>query len=160
VVGCTVLEPSAGEGALAVECIRQGALNVDAVEKDKRTFDTLSSHGLSAVLDSPSGGFESAHADFMSWPAGLVVYDRVVMNPPFARQQDLAHVTKAYSLVRSGGLLVAIMSAGVTFRGDRKTTAFRALVGRARGSIEELPAQSFRESGTDVHTVLVMMRKP
>jgi hypothetical protein len=51
------------------------------------------------------------------------------------------------------------MSAGVEFRQDKKTTAFRALVDRSRGSIERLPEGAFKDSGTNVNTVLVTMRK-
>jgi 16S rRNA G1207 methylase RsmC len=86
-------------------------------------------------------------------PKGL--FDRIVMNPPFADQQDIRHVTYAATFLKSGGRLVAIMSAGVAFRKDRLAREFRALVEQRGGSIEELPADAFRASGTGVRTVLV-----
>jgi hypothetical protein len=55
--------------------------------------------------------------------------------------------------------VLAIMSAGVEFRSDKKTKAFRALVAEHLGDIERLPAGSFKSSGTDVNTVLVTMQR-
>ena len=47
-------------------------------------------------------------------------YDFVVMNPPFANSQDIAHVLAAWKLVAKGGTLVAIMGEGAFFRQDAK----------------------------------------
>ena len=61
---------------------------------------------------------------------------------------------------KPGGKLVAIMSAGAEFRSDRKTSGFRELVAAMDGTIERLPDDSFKESGTSVRTVVVEMVKP
>ena len=63
-------------------------------------------------------------------------------------------------MLAPGGRLVAILSAGVTFRDDRKTRAFRQMVASMGGEFEELPADTFASSGTGVRTVLVMLRRP
>jgi hypothetical protein len=47
------------------------------------------------------------------------------------------------------------MSSCVTFRQDRCATAFRALVEERGGTIEGLPEDSFKVSGTGVSAVLV-----
>jgi 16S rRNA G1207 methylase RsmC len=36
------------------------------------------------------------------------------MNPPFARQADIHHVNHALKFLKPDGLLVSVMSAGVT----------------------------------------------
>jgi hypothetical protein len=59
--------------------------------------------------------------------------------------------------LKPDGRLVAIMSAGVSFRQDKRTTAFRKLVEERGGMIEPLPEDSFKESGTSVNTVLVVV---
>ena len=82
------------------------------------------------------------------------------MNPPFADQADIDHVTHALSFLKPGGKLVAIMSAGVTFREDRKASDFRALIWGMGGTMNELPEDSFKQSGTNVRTVLVEVRAP
>jgi 16S rRNA G1207 methylase RsmC len=81
-------------------------------------------------------------------PKGL--FDRIVMNPPFADRQDIRHVRHALGFLKPGGRLVAIMSAGVTFREDRLSREFQALVDERGGVIEELPRDPFKVSGTAV----------
>lgn len=142
--GMVVLEPSAGEGALAGPAAAAGCV-VDCVEQDAGRVRVLIGAGFARAV---------TWADFLSVPPNPV-YDRVVMNPPFADKADIAHVTHALRFLRPGGLLVAVMSAGVSFRDDRQTAAFREVVEQAGGDIEPLPEGSFRESGTDVRTVLV-----
>jgi predicted RNA methylase len=147
--GKTVLEPSAGHGALAWEAAKQHAVRVDCVEADPE-----------CVLRLKARGFAAAKGDFMLVaPHRANMYDRVVMNPPFSRQKDIDHVLAALTCVRDGGRLVAIMSAGVTFRTDKKAKNFRDIVNVFDGTIEKLPDSSFRESGTNVNTVLVTLEK-
>ena len=44
-----------------------------------------------------------------STPAGFGTFDRIVMNPPFSRDQDARHVNHAFSFLKPGGKLVAIV---------------------------------------------------
>jgi trans-aconitate methyltransferase len=47
-------------------------------------------------------------SDFMEWKASKQ-YDVVVMNPPYERKQAIKHSTKAYQLLKPGGVLVSLM---------------------------------------------------
>lgn len=148
--GLDVLEPSAGIGNIVRGIVAAGAVP-HAFEIDSRRAAILESSGLME--------FPVVKGDFLTaepWPA----FDRVVMNPPFARQADIDHVLHAAKFLKSGGRLVAIMSAGVSFRGDGKATAFRAFVAHLGGVIEPLPAGSFNSAGTSVSTVLVSFDAP
>ncbi|RSB43129.1 DUF4942 domain-containing protein [Brevundimonas sp. 357] len=144
--GMTVLEPSAGTGALAFRAASRGG-HVTAVEIQRQFAEQLASSGtLGRVI----------HDDFMQLSPEVVGrFDRVVMNPPFCRGRDLDHVRHALRFVAPGGRLVAIMSAGVAFREDAATVAFRAMVEAARGRIMDLPEGSFASVGTNVNTCLV-----
>lgn len=133
----SVLEPSAGTGQLVRAVAKTGA-SVTAVE-----FNVALAANLGVQC-----------RDFLEC-ADLGKFDRIVMNPPFAGGQDVAHVTHALSMLAPGGKLAAIMSAGVLFRADRKSVAFRKLVADRGGSIEKLPDGSFQSSGTDVRAVIV-----
>lgn len=143
--GMLALEPSAGEGAIA-RALRDAGAHVRCVEIDKGRCQALRGQGFGAM-----------HADFMALEDAFHPVDRIAMNPPFGRRMDVLHVTRAHALLKPGGKLGAIMSAGVRFREDRIATEFRALVERCGGTIEELPAGSFVESGTSVGTVIVTM---
>lgn len=147
--GMTVLEPSAGRGALVLPALKAGGV-LTMVEPLAENRDAL----LSAMPDDANATLTSA-SDFLTWRGGI--FDRVVMNPPFRGQADIDHVTRAFAMLAEGGVLVAIMSAGVKFRTNRKAVDFRALVTSHGGSIGGNPPESFRESGTDVQTVTVVI---
>lgn len=151
--GMSVLEPSAGEGALVDAILRrEPTAEVTAVEIDEQRAKRLNvrTYCVNDFLDDFTTGWLLAGGRF----------DRVVMNPPFAKRADIAHVRHAFSMLKPGGRLVAIMSAGVEFREDALAREFRAFVATCRGSIERLPDGSFSESGTAVRTCLVTMEAP
>ena len=145
--GMTVLEPSAGLGALAIPVSKiVGKDYVYCVELQEQYCAKLWALGF-AVYE----------GDFLTYDHKRV-FDRVVMNPPFARQQDIGHALKAYSLLAEGGRLVAIMSAGTTFRTNKKAVEFRELI-EAKGEYFDNPEKSFNTSGTNVNTITVVLDK-
>lgn len=148
VEGHLVLEPSAGRGALAKACQNARCHNVTCIELDPKSVDALC-----------LGGYEVIAGDFLGM-ASSVKYGRVVMNPPFTAGQDIAHVTHAFNeFLGTGGILVAIMGRGWTFATNRKSAAFRDLVTAHGEIVDELPEDTFRESGTSVATLIVRLRK-
>jgi predicted RNA methylase len=148
--GMSVLEPSAGIGNL-VDAIEKAGGRVEAFEIDAKRLQACKDRCILA------GGLRLS--DFLS-SKPEPVFDRVVMNPPFAKQADIAHVLHAAKFLKPGGRLVSIMSASVTFRTDSKTEAFRDFI-NARGAHHgHLPAASFRQSGTMVNAVVVSFDEP
>lgn len=148
--GARVLEPSAGSGAIA-DLLREGGHNVECVERHARLRDILQRKGHNLIA-----------SDFLElspppYPAEL--FDAVLMNPPFEGGQDCDHVARAWAFVKPGGVLVAIMGAGVTFRAQRPYSAFRAWVEEVGAEFADLPAGAFKESGTGVASVMLTMRK-
>ena len=143
----TVLEPSAGDGAIAGLAVRLGA-TVDCVELCGQLADRLA-----RLRPVSLGQVRRLPVEVAPEP----VYDRVLMNPPFAGQADIRHVTHALGFLKPGGLLVAVMSAGVTFREDKLAAGLRELVTERGGRIDPLPPDAFKQSGTSVRTVTVMI---
>ena len=86
-------------------------------------------------------------------------FDRIVMNPPFAKQVDIKHVLHALNFLAPGGRLASVMSSGITFRSNKLTEDFRAILKAHNGTIEPLPEGSFLSSGTNVNTVIITMEK-
>ncbi|MGP3691057.1 methyltransferase [Streptomyces sp. IBSNAI002] len=144
--GLTVLEPSAGRGAIARQAAAAGCA-VDCVELLEDNVQALVQAGIARSV---------THGDFLDL-APSRQYDRVIMNPPFAGGADIAHVTHAYDFLAPDGLLVAVMASGVTFHSTRAARQFRALVERTGGMLEELPDKAFQESGTLMRTVVVVL---
>lgn len=145
--GMTVLEPSAGSGNIldGIRAAEPGAVLT--------CFEV--SHALSGTLKRK--GYDVVGSDFMEMEA-FPIFDRVLMNPPFEKGQEMEHVRHAFDMLKPNGLLVAIMSPGPFMRKDAKSVAFSEWFDNEDGEITRLPENSFKESGTGVATVLVAIR--
>jgi predicted RNA methylase len=141
--GMLVLEPSAGIGNIARAAANAGGV-VTAIEIDPKRAGQLA--GLPGVT--------GHNHDFLQSTPNQH-FDCVVMNPPFAKQDDIRHVLHAFKFLRSGGRLVAIMSNSVMFRENKLTADFREFVETHRGTMKALPEGSFKSSGTAVNTCVV-----
>ncbi len=144
----SVLEPSAGEGALARAVLRKHPTArvacVEALDQHVAKLDSL-------CLTRYQGDF------LLLMPERLGMHEAVAQNPPFSR--EIEHVRHAYTFLKPGGVLVAIMSTGIKFREDKARKAFRLWVSEHDGSIWENPEGSF-EPATSVRTVMVRVRRP
>jgi len=91
-------------------------------------------------------------------------YDRIIMNPPFSDRRDAQHVQHAYTLLKPGGRIVAIMGEGVFFGNDKKAQDFRDWLESVGGTSEKLPAGSFNDPslpvGTSANARMVTIDKP
>lgn len=145
--GMRVLEPSAGHGAIADVLYDRTGERPTVVELVP---------ACRAILEAK--GYAVAHDDFLTfWPAER--FDRIVANPPFGKQADIAHVWRMWELLAPSGRLVSVMAAGVTFREDRKSQELRALIERY-GRWERNPEDAFKAAGTSVSTVTVVLDRP
>lgn len=152
-----ILEPSAGQGHIADRIcsklhIRPDYIYVCELLPENRAI--LKDKGYYVRGDF----IEFAHkrgVEGSGW-----TFDRIVMNPPFERQADIEHVTAAFNLLAPNGILVAIMSAGVTFRENKKTVEFREKILEPHCThFEHLPDGTFKESGTMVNTIMIRLNK-
>ena len=144
--GMSVLEPSAGHGAILDYLPKDIELYI--IEIDREKCDVLEGKGYVPVYC----------IDFLSLKGGIGGFDRIIMNPPFTKGQDADHVLKAYECLNEIGTLVSVMSASVTFNQQKKYQKVRELIEK-NGKIIELPVNSFKKSGTKVNTVLVIINR-
>lgn len=96
----TVLEPSAGQGGIADYLPNQS--RVICVEISKLHCDILRAKGFATV-----------QADFIEWAARAPLFDRVILNPPFADGRAKAHLALAAELVKPTGRIVAVLPASM-----------------------------------------------
>lgn len=143
-----VLEPSAGTGNL-IKAIRDSVPEAQIVAIEIR--DELAE----LLFNRYSKTVSVISKDFLQCNGSIGKFDRVVMNPPFADGQDVEHVEHALGMLNEGGRLVAVMANGVMHRSDKRTRAFRDRIDELGGVFEELPANSFKESGTGVNVVML-----
>lgn len=149
--GMRVLEPSAGKGAIA-RALRD-ALPGDAI------LDTVELSAERATI-LRAAGFSVHEGDFLAYTAEP--YDLIAMNPPFAITGDatawITHVRHALTLLRPGGRLIAIVPSGMVHRIDKRHQSFRDLMRDA--TVDLLPPDAFKSSGTGVSTCLLVYDQP
>ena len=145
--GALVLEPSAGEGAIA-DAAKEAGATVHCIELDAGRAEVLRNKGFSVQQE-----------DFLDVAPPQELYDVVLMNPPFSGRRDLAHCLHAWRFLKPGGRLVCILSAGTRTRKDRMTVRFRGWVRRNGGGTTDVPTGTFSESGTEVSAVMLVMIK-
>lgn len=145
--GMKVLEPEAGTGAIALAAAQIVGFDlVTPIELLPGNARKLREAGFSFVNQ----------VDFLTVDP-IPIFDRVLMNPPFAGMADVAHVMHATRFLKPDGLLVAITSPSWSHNTSRKAAAFRDFVEECEGEVEEVERGAFRESGTDVTTRLVVL---
>lgn len=151
-----ILEPSAGTGHIVRRLLEEGGI-VDAVEIDPGRVLDLE---LMAECYSKLRVIET---NFLNMPANPV-YDYVVMNPPFYGTHWMKHVLHAFDFLKPGGELVTVLPVTASIGESKKHKTFRqwAQDSLPYGNLyfEDLPAESFAESGTRVNTVILRLRKP
>lgn len=146
--GGNVLEPSAGTGRL-IDALREtyrGGYTITAVEIDPRLCEALETN--------PETHFVR-QGDFLTLKAELGLFDRIIMNPPFANGADIEHIRHALGFLKPGGRLVALCA-----NGPRQNEQLKPLVEDRGGLWEPLPAGAFKESGTMVNAVLLTIDEP
>jgi hypothetical protein len=141
------LEPSAGDGAL-----------LGSIPWDFGCQAVEFNHHRALKLKSIYPMWTVTEADFLRWTHDQL-FDRVLMNPPFNDRIEAIHVIKAWSHLKPGGLLVAIIPEGWFFRDDTKSQVFRAFLQKyEHRPSEKLAAGTFGR--TRVETRIVVLRKP
>jgi predicted RNA methylase len=150
--GKRVLEPSAGTGNL-VRAIAASATGFDsgvkvvAVEVNPSLAEGLRIQRQKTVYATEEN-FDVREADFLDCNGDLGKFDRIVMNPPFARGADVAHIKHALTFLKPGGRLVAVCADG-----ERQ----RAALAHLAATWEPLPADTFKDQGTSVRTALLVV---
>lgn len=139
-----LLEPSAGQGNI-LDCFPRENPYV-AVELMADNCKKLHEKGYSV-----------ANVDFLSL-SNLDV-DKIIMNPPFTKHQDVQHIFHAWNMLKSGGRLVSIVSESPFFRQDKVSVNFRNWIDENSVEIVDLEAGAFKESGTMVKTRIVVATK-
>ncbi len=144
----TILEPSAGQGAI-----------VKAIHRASNDWREVFGYELMPVNQaflSKISGFKLLGDDFLSCDAA---FDRIIANPPFAKNQDIDHIRKMYECLNPGGRLVSIAGKHWQISSNKKEKAFREWLDEVDADIEEVKAGEFKESGTTIATVIIVIDK-
>lgn len=144
--GMRVLEPSAGVGNI----VDQILINCDITCVEPYTPN-------SKILKQK--GYRTIETIFEDFAKDCGTFDRIVMNPPFSGQRDALHVMLAYSLLRNGGVLSAIVSENSLYYKTDTSDIFRNFFKTTNAKVEAVPPNAFEESGTTIDTVILQIKK-
>lgn len=150
---CTVLEPSCGKGDLADVIFEAGVQSLYCMELNPDMSRYLKDKPYTAMIG----------VDFLEFVKDQGIeheWNRIVMNPPFTRQQDIDHILAAYSVLAPGGILVSVVSEGPFFWSNKKATDFREFLDSHSAEMVRLDDGAFKESGTMVRSRLIKLKKP
>ena len=136
-LGQRVLEPSVGTGNLweAIRATQHG--EIVGVEINRSLAERISALG-----------WDVRCADFLTLNGELGKFDRIVMNPPFANGQDIAHIKHALTMLKPGGRLVALCANGPKQREELEPLTEQWI---------DLEPGTFKESGTMVNAAMVVI---
>lgn len=145
--GCTVLEPSAGNGALITSAfsVVQRPRALVAVEREISLY-----HGLQQRFDEEPDMqiIQGCFLDYASWLGPAQRFQKIVMNPPF--RSCRVHLTAALSLLDDDSLDGATLVALVPDVDSSHAMNYSAEV------LERLPAGTF--VSTDVRTRIIRFK--
>ena len=141
VAGKTVLEPSAGMGALADACKKRRARLVLCNDINPECVHVLEGKG-----------YQTFCTDFLT-SVSTQKFDRVVMNPPFTRGSDLKHLARALHHVTANGIIVCLVAGSRT---DEELEAI-ALNNTPGMNVytEDVPEKTFKD--TPIKTKIVRL---
>lgn len=142
----SILEPSAGQGAIV------RAINRDLSFLEIDCFELMDANRI--VLDKiPTSRIIGQ--DFLAEPKGF--YDRIIANPPFTNNSDIAHITEMLDCLADGGRIVTLASMSWVNGTQKKQALFREVIAARATYQEELPPGTFKASGTGVGAMLLVI---
>ena len=133
----TLLEPSAGEGALVAAVraefnARETVVGITCVEIDEGACQILRERACGRIL----------HADFLRLrPEDLGTFTVIAQNAPYQKGQALKHFEHALKFLAPGGVLAAIVP--------------QNFVAPVEVDSEDIEAGAFKESGTNIATKMI-----
>lgn len=147
--GMSVLEPSAGRGAI-IKAIHRVCTDVavDYYELMPENRQFLS------TMDNVRPMGEDFYEEQFS-----VQYDRIIANPPFSGNQDIRHVKRMYAWLKPGGTVAAITSTHWQMGQEKVCTDFRKWLQEVGAHTYEIGEGKFKKSGTGVNTIAIVITR-
>lgn len=149
----SILEPSAGQGSL-IDAIRNTGImqQIHICEIDPVNVD---------ILNKKYNDVYILANDFLTLNPenSLEFYDRIIANPPFSHNQDIKHIMKMYACLKTNGVLVSFASTSWQHTSTNVAKQFRAWLEDVNAEVIDIDKGAFSESGTQIPTVILKIRK-
>lgn len=145
-----ILEPSAGQGAI-IKAIHETTELI--------TVHCYEPMEVNKLVLGKMDGVKWLGNDFLLADPGIL-YDRIVANPPFTKNQDIDHILKMYSVLKPGGIMVTLSSPSWQYGSQKKQVEFKKWLKEVNAYLQDIPEGAFKESGTSIRTILIKIVKP
>jgi len=145
----TILEPSAGQGAI-IECLKK------ILPNNIINYYELMPQNLK-ILQKKNLNINYLGDDFLKHKNQK--FDRIIANPPFTKNQDIIHFMKMYESLNKNGILICITSTSWKNRKQKKQIDFQNFLNKNNAKIIEIPGGNFKSSGTNIATLIVKIVK-
>ncbi len=145
-----ILEPSAGQGAI-IDAIRRKIPNVPV--------DCFELMPLNQTFLKKIEGVNILGSDFLTETSFRAEYNTIIANPPFSKNQDIDHIYRMYEVCKKGGRIVTIASKHWQMSNNKKEVQFKNWINEIGAEVIEIEAGKFKESGTAIATVIIIINK-
>jgi len=152
----TILEPSAGQGAI-ISAIYRANHNFDSMVYYYELMDVNRNVLTNVVYTGVTHkciGFDFLESDKLNF------FDKIIANPPFSKNQDINHILKMFEALKPKGRIVTIASKHWQHSSNKKETAFKQWLKDLNATVIEVEAGEFAESGTKIATCIIIINKP
>jgi len=144
---CDCLEPSAGTGCIAEIIKSYSPKSITVVELDESYARNLEGKYNECIIG----------MDFLAWDTKKR-FDRIVMNPPFSKKQDIKHILRAWELLKPKGILVSILSPSPFFCSDKLSKSFMDFLSINNATVKDFGEGEFKASGTAIRTKCIKVK--
>ena len=141
-----VLEPSAGQGSIIKQIVYGNPVDYYEIQPENQEI-------LSRMRNVNFCGSDFLQAD------ESIKYERIIANPPFSKNQDIDHIRKMYAVLAEGGRLVSVASTHWQTSKGKKEEAFILWLVSLSAVVYEVEAETFKESGTNIKTAIIVIKK-
>ena len=144
----TILEPSAGQGAI-ISAINAASF---AVPDCYELMDVNV-----AILKQTTLKYNLIGSDFLAHTGKQ--YSKIIANPPFTKNQDIDHLMHMYKYLAPEGTLVCITSESWETGTQQKQVQFKNWLHQVGAKIIGIEKGAFKQSGTMVGGKIVVINK-
>lgn len=148
-----ILEPSAGTGILIDSYLHfskyPDSTKITCVELNKEKCEILKTNY-------PEGNI--IHGNFLAEKFNKS-FDVILAAPPFINNSDVLHITKMYSLLNDGGVIVTLTTPFWTVNNEIHQVEFRKFLEDKDYKIQMLPDNTFIEKSKTVPTAILVIVK-
>jgi len=145
-----ILEPQAGQGAIVQAIKRAGYDSLifccELMEANKLILQDIKN--VDIICD-----------DFLKLHKATNIFDKIIANPPFSKNQDIDHIRKMYIHLDEGGRMVSVASKHWVNSNRKKETEFKDWLIEVGAEVKDVPEGTFKKSGTLVGAKIIIINK-